>query len=148
MIKLTTLYAGNVAPGGLFDPTTKTYTKACRSQNGGQHPHRYDLGGIDDPIIKRLAELACQKIVLEIPGASYEIPFERFLEYGYSQRWNDPRFPHARWYCQARHWNSEHLVRLETPCTEEQTKTEQRQASLFEPTELQNIAGNERGWRI
>ncbi len=148
MIKLTTLYAGNVAPGGLYDPTTKTYTKACRSQNGGQHPHRYDLGGIDDPIIKRLAELACQKIVLEIPGASYEIPFERFLEYGYSQRWNDPRFPHARWYCQARHWNSEHLVRLETPYTEEQTKTEQKQASLFEPTELQNIAGNERGWRI
>ncbi len=148
MIKLTTMFAGNVAPGGLFDPTTKTYTKACRSQNGGQHPHRYDLGGIDDPIIKRLAELACQKIVLEIPGASYEIPFERFLKYGYSQRWNDPRFPNPRWYCQARHWNSEHLVRLETPYTEEQTKTEQKQASLFGPTELQNIAGNERGWRI
>lgn len=148
MIKLMTSFSGKPAPGGLFDPTTKTYTKACRSQNGGQHPHRYDLGGLDDPIVQRLKALECKIIILELPGGTFEIPFQIFLEYGYSQRWNDPRFPHARWYCQARHWNSEHLVRLETPCTEEQTKTEQRQASLFEPTELQNIAGVERGWQI
>lgn len=140
MIKLTTMFAGNVAPGGLFDPTTATFYKACRSQNGGQHPHRYDLGGIDDPIIKRLAELACQKIVLELPGGTFEIPFQIFLEYGYPQKWNDTRFPHARWYCQARHWNSEHLVRLETPCKEEQSTPERKQSTLFESAELQSLA--------
>lgn len=148
MIRLMTSFNGKPAIGGLFDPTTKTYTKACRSQNGGQHPHRYDLGGIDDPIIKRLAELACQKIVLELPGATYEILFKKFLENGYPQKWNDPRFPHARWYCQARHWNSEHLVRLETPCKEEQTETEQKQASLFGVEELREVAGQSRGWQI
>lgn len=140
IIKLATVFNGRPAPGGLFDPTTKTYTKACRSQNGGQHPHRYDLGGIDDPIIKRLAELACQKIVLELPGGTFEIPFQIFLEYGYPQKWNDTRFPHARWYCQARHWNSEHLVRLETPCKEEQSTPERKQSTLFESAELQSLA--------
>ena len=135
MIKLLTSFNGEPAPGGLFDPTTKTYTKACRSQNGGQHPHRYDLGGIDDPIIKRLAELACQKIVLEIPGASYEIPFERFLEYGYSQRWNDHRFPNPRWYCQARHWNNDYIAGHEAPITRQS-----EQSSLFGASELQDLA--------
>jgi hypothetical protein len=148
MIRLMTSFNGKPAIGGLFDPTTAIFYKACRSLSGGQHPHRPDLGGLDSPVVERLIAFRCEKIVLEIPGASYEIPFERFLENGYPQKWNDTRFPHARWYCQARHWNSEHLVRLETPYTEEQTKTEQKQASLFEPTELQNIAGNERGWRI
>jgi len=135
MIKLTTIYAGNVAPGGLFDPTTKTYTKACRSQNGGQHPHRYDLGGIDDPIIKRLAELACQKIVLELPGGTFEIPFQIFLEYGYPQKWNDTRFPHARWYCQARHWNNDYTAGHEAPITQQS-----EQSSLFGASELQDLA--------
>ena len=135
MIKLTTMFAGNVAPGGLFDPTTKTYTKACRSQNGGQHPHRYDLGGIDDPIIKRLAELACQKIVLELPGGTFEIPFQIFLEYGYPQKWNDTRFPHARWYCQARHWNNDYTAGHEAPITRQS-----EQSSLFGASELQDLA--------
>ena len=148
MIKLLTTFNGKPATGGLFDPTTATFYKSCRSLNGGQHPHRLDLGGLDAPVVERLKSLKCEKVILEIPGATYEIPFKKFLENGYPQKWNDTRFPHARWYCQARHWNSEHLVRLETPYTEEQTKTEQKQASLFEPTELQNIAGNERGWRI
>ena len=135
MIKLMTSFSGKPAPGGLFDPTTKTYTKACRSQNGGQHPHRYDLGGIDDPIIKRLAELACQKIVLELPGGTFEIPFQIFLEYGYSQRWNDPRFPNPRWYCQARHWNNDYTAGHETPITRQA-----EQSSLFGASELQDLA--------
>ena len=135
MIKLLTTFNGKPAPGGLFDPTTKTYTKACRSQNGGQHPHRYDLGGIDDPIIKRLAELACQKIVLELPGGTFEIPFQVFLEYGYSQRWNDPRFPNPRWYCQARHWNNDYTAGHEAPITRQA-----EQSSLFGASELQDLA--------
>lgn len=135
MIKLLTTFNGKPAPGGLFDPTTKTYTKACRSQNGGQHPHRYDLGGIDDPIIKRLAELACQKIVLELPGGTFEIPFQIFLEYGYPQKWNDTRFPHARWYCQARHWNNDYTAGHEAPITQQA-----EQSSLFGASELQDLA--------
>lgn len=135
MIKLLTTFNGKPAPGGLFDPTTKTYTKACRSQNGGQHPHRYDLGGIDDPIIKRLAELACQKIVLELPGGTFEIPFQIFLEYGYPQKWNDTRFPHARWYCQARHWNNDYTAGHEAPITQQS-----EQSSLFGASELQGLA--------
>lgn len=136
MIKLLTTFSGKPAPGGLFDPTTKTYTKACRSQNGGQHPHRYDLGGIDDPIIKRLAELACQKIVLELPGGTFEIPFQIFLKCGYSQRWNDPRFTHARWYCQARHWNNDYT----TEQHEAPTTRQAEQSSLFGASELQDLA--------
>ena len=135
MLRLMTSFNGKPAPGGLFDPTTKTYTKACRSQNGGQHPHRYDLGGIDDPIIKRLAELACQKIVLELPGGTFEIPFQIFLEYGYSQRWNDPRFPNPRWYCQARHWNNDYTAGHEAPITRQA-----EQSSLFGASELQDLA--------
>ena len=135
MIKLLTTFNGKPAPGGLFDPTTKTYTKACRSQNGGQHPHRYDLGGIDDPIVERLKELSCNKIILELPGATYEIPFEKFLEYGYSQKWNDTRFPNPRWYCQARHWNNDYIAGHEAPITRQS-----EQSSLFGASELQDLA--------
>ena len=135
MIKLLTTFNGKPAPGGLFDPTTKTYTKACRSQNGGQHPHRYDLGGIDDPIVERLKELSCNKIILELPGGTFEIPFQIFLEYGYPQKWNDTRFPHARWYCQALHWNNDYTAGHETPITRQA-----EQSSLFGASELQDLA--------
>ena len=135
MIKLLTTFNGKPAPGGLFDPTTKTYTKACRSQNGGQHPHRYDLGGIDAPIVERLKELSCNKIILELPGATYEIPFKKFLENGYLQKWNDPRFPNPRWYCQARHWNNDYTAGHEAPITRQS-----EQSSLFGASELQDLA--------
>lgn len=140
MIRLMTTFNGKPAPGGLYDPTTATFYKSCRSLSGGQHPHRYDLGGLDSPVVERLKNLKCKKVVLEIPGATYEIPFEKFLEKGYPQKWSDTRFPHARWYCQARHWNSEHLVRLETPCKEEQSTPERKQSTLFESAELQSLA--------
>lgn len=106
MIRLTTTFNGRPAPGGMFDEGTNTYIKVCRSHNGGQHPHRYDLGGIDDPIIQRLKTMNCQEIILELPGGTYVISFRDFLENGYSQRWNDPRFSFSRWYCQARHWRN------------------------------------------
>ena len=135
MIKLMTTFNGRPAPGGMFDPTTKTYYKACRSQNGGQHPHRYDYGGIDDPIVQRLKALECKIIILELPGGTFEIPFQIFLKCGYSQRWNDPRFTHARWYCQARHWNSDYTEQYEAPTTRQA-----EQASLFGASELQDLA--------
>ncbi len=135
MIKLLTTFNGRPAPGGMFDPTTKTYYKACRSRNGGQHPHRFDLGGIDDPIVQRLKTLDCQKIVLELPGGTFEIPFQTFLENAYSQRWNDPRFTHARWYCQARHWNNDSPAQIEAPTT-----VQSEQSSLFSGQELQDVA--------
>ena len=135
MIKLLTTFNGKPAPGGLFDPTTKTYTKACRSQNGGQHPHRFDLGALDAPIVERLKELSCNKIILELPGATYEIPFKKFLENGYPQKWNDARFPHARWYCQARHWNNDYIAGHEAPITRQS-----EQSSLFGASELQDLA--------
>ena len=139
MIKLLTTFNGKPAPGGLFDPTTAIFYKACRSLSGGQHPHRPDLGGLDSPVVERLIAFRCEKIVLEIPGASYEIPFERFLEYGYSQRWNDPRFPNPRWYCQARHWNNDYTAGHETPITRQA-----EQASLFCAEELQDLSMKER----
>ena len=142
MMKLMTIFNGRPAPGGLFDPTTKTYVKACRSQNGGQHPHRYDLGGIDAPIVERLKTLGCKTVILELPSGTFEIPFEKFLENGYPQKWNDPRFPSARWYCQARHWNGETPVRLEAP-----TARQAEQASLFSNAELQTVAQAGR-WQI
>jgi hypothetical protein len=140
MIKLMTTFDGRPAPGGLYDTVTGTYYKACRSQNGGQHPHRFDLGALDAPIVERLKNLECQKIVLELPGDTFEISFADFLKQGYTQTWNDPRFPFERWYCQARHWNADHLVRFETPCKEEQPEPKQKQASLFEARELQVLA--------
>ena len=150
MIKLTTLYAGNVAPGGLYDPISKKYIKACGKANAGFHPHKYALGGFDDPVIQKLTELGCQQIQLEIATGVYTIPFQTFLEHGFSQRWRDTRYHFPRWYCPLDKWQSDHQVIINRPAEEAplRERQEQRQASLFEPTELQNIAGNERGWRI
>lgn len=139
MIKLMTSFDGKPAPGGLFDPVTAIYYKACRSFNGGQHPHHFDLGGIDAPVIQKLKALGCQKIVLELPGATYEISFSDFLRNAYPVTWNDPRFPYARWYCPAVRWNSESLIRCEAP-----TAQEEQQTSLFNAQELQGLAQSER----
>lgn len=139
MIRLMTTFNNRPAPGGLLDLQTGIYYKSCRSLNGGQHPHRYDLGGIDAPIVERLKSLRCKKIVLEIPGATYEILFERFLACGYPQKWNDTRFPYPRWYAPASVWNIESPTGYKTQEAREKQPTE-RQTSLFGTQELQDIA--------
>ena len=147
MIRLTTLYAGNIAPAGVFDPISKKYIKACRKANAGYHPHRYALGGFDDPIVHKLKELGCQTIQLEIATGIYTVPFETFLEYGFSQRWNDPRFHFARWYCPIDRWQSDHQMTIGRH-VEEAPKTAQaaEQACLFDIQELQRAAEQERRW--
>lgn len=150
MIKLTTLYAGNVAPGGLYDPISKKYIKACGKANAGFHPHKYALGGFDDPVIQKLIELGCQQIQLEIATGVYTIPFQTFLEHGFSQLWRDTRYHFPRWYCPLDKWQSDHQVIINRPAEEAplRERQEQRQASLFGAEELREVAGQSRGWQI
>lgn len=142
MIRLMTSFDGKPAPGGLYDPISKKYIKACRKANAGFHPHKYALGGFDDPVIQKLIELGCQQIQLEIATGVYTIPFQTFLEHGFSQRWRDTRYHFPRWYCPIDKWQSDHQMVINRPVevTPLQTPQEQKQASLFGASELQDLA--------
>ena len=139
MIQLRTYFNGKPAPGGLFDVSTRTYIKACRSLNGGHHPHKPDLGAIDNQILNELRNLRCKVIQLELPDGTFRISFQDFLEHAYSVKWNDPRFKYARWYCPIQNWESESLVRYEAPTAREE-QPQRQQAILFNTQELQDLA--------
>ena len=150
MIRLMTTFNGKPAPGGLYDPISKKYIKACGKANAGFHPHKYALGGFDDPVIQKLTELGCQQIQLEIATGVYTISFQTFLGHGFLQRWKDPRYHFPRWYCPLDKWQSDHQMIINRPVevTPLQTPQEQKQASLFGAEELREVAGQERGWQI
>ena len=139
IIKLATVFNGRPAPGGEFNTETATYTKLCRARNGGWHPHRYEIGGIDAPIISQLRAYQCQQIEMQTSQGIYRISFEKFLQYGKSQQWNDTRFPYPRWYAPAQVWESESLVRHEAPSARAE-QAQQQQVSLFDQIELQDLA--------
>ncbi|MGE4445596.1 MAG: hypothetical protein AB7C92_02980 [Synergistaceae bacterium] len=135
MIKLLTTFNDHPAPGGLFDVNTRTYIKACHNQNGGKHPHKPDLGGIDNIILNNLRNMRCKVIQLELPDGTFRISFQDFLDHAYSIKWNDPRFKYARWYCPMQYWESDNPTK-----PEESTARESEQGSLFGASELQDLA--------
>ena len=139
MIRLMTTFNGKLAPGGLFNASTRTYIKACRSLNGGRHPHKPDLGAIDNLIMNNLRNMRCKVVQLELPDGTFRISFQDFLEHAYSVKWNDPRFKYPRWYCPIQYWESDNPIEPEAPTVREEQHTQQ-QASLFDNQELQSLA--------
>ena len=135
MIQLRTYFNDQPAPGGLLDASTKTYIKACRSFNGGRHPHKPDLGAIDNIILNTLRNIRCKVIQLELPDGTFRISFQNFLDHAYSIQWNDPRFKYPRWYCPMQYWESDNPIK-----PEESTAREAEQGSLFGASELQDLA--------
>jgi len=102
--RLSTVYAGKQAPGGVYYPATRHYVKVCKHASAGRHPATGDLGGIDLPIIDELKQRGCVSMELKLSnGDRYFIPFSVFLEKCKVVKWRDPRFP-ARAYCPEVFW--------------------------------------------
>lgn len=125
--RLSTVYAGKQAPGGIYYPATRHYIKRCKHTAGGRHPATGDLGGIDLPIVEELKRRGCKTIELELSDRKrFYIPFSVFLEKSKVVNWRDARFP-ARTYCPEIFW-----VASEAELIALQEKADQpQQMSLF-----------------
>jgi len=129
-VKLTTIYAGRPAPGGVFYPASMHYAKVCKNASAGRHPATGDLGGIDMPVIEELKRRGCKTMQLELAnGKNFYIPFEVFKDKCRIVKWRDARFP-ARAYCPEIFWatSEEELANLLK--TQEETNNSV-QISLF-----------------
>ncbi|MGI6784148.1 MAG: hypothetical protein ACOX5A_07950 [Aminivibrio sp.] len=108
-VMLQTSYNGRPAPGGIYNPKTGHYVKACKNPAAGKHPYRLSFGGIDDLILEELKRLGCRTMTLKLgDGATYHTDFNTFKENAFPIRWKDPRFTGGpRWYLDGQHWANE-----------------------------------------
>jgi len=128
--RLSTVYAGKQAPGGIYYPATRHYIKRCKHTAAGRHPATGDLGGIDLPIIEELKRRGCKTMELVLSnGREFFITFNVFLEKSKVVKWHDARFP-ARTYCPEVFWVASEAELIES--VEAQNKLNQPvQISLF-----------------